>query len=86
MQPPFVVIAASANGSVTAARLAYDGPVGGNPPLPTAVTTLLCEHVEPLGFAVPVNLMIVDRTGSAIHIVAGSAIPASALDHPAGEA
>jgi hypothetical protein len=86
MQPPFVVVAASANGSVTAVRLTYDGPVEGEPPLPTADTTLLCEHVEPKGFAVPVNLMIIDRIGSALHIVADVANPASALDHPAGTA
>jgi hypothetical protein len=57
MQPPFVVCAASRNGSVLCIRCS-DG----------AEPDVLAEHFEPAGFTLPITCMVLDQAGGAVHI------------------
>jgi hypothetical protein len=59
MQLPFIVCAVSLNGSVICMR------ANGM----SADTDLLAEHYEGLGFLLPVNIMVIDKTGEAARIV-----------------
>jgi hypothetical protein len=57
MQLPFVLCAASPNGSVLCVR--FNDSAGPD---------TLAEHFEPEGFRVPVTLMVLDQTGEAVRI------------------
>jgi hypothetical protein len=54
MQPPFILCAASPNGSVLCMRM--DG---------VSSPEVLAEHYESAGFRVPITLMVLDQTGEA---------------------
>ena len=58
MQPPFVMCAVSANGSVSATRLVS----------PETEMETLAEHFEEDGFRTPINIMIVDQAGNAVRV------------------
>jgi hypothetical protein len=62
-QPLLYVANVAANGSAVFYR--YDAPENA----PGLVPTFLCEHMHPDGFALPINLMVVDQTGQAAHLV-----------------
>lgn len=59
MKLPFVLCAASRNGSILAMRVIGDG----------QSPDVLAEHYEGAGFALPVSIMIIDQAGDAIRVV-----------------
>jgi hypothetical protein len=58
MQVPFVLCAASPNGSVLCIRMHGDG----------TDPDVLAEHYEPEGFQMPVTCMVLDQTGEVVDI------------------
>ena len=60
---PFHVTAVGANGSVQACRIV-------NAAGQIKVQTIV-EHIEPGGFRLPVNTMVVDASGQALRVVMG---------------
>jgi hypothetical protein len=58
MQMPFILCAASPNGSVPCVRFNQPG----------EAPDQLAEHFEPEGFRTPMSCMIVDQTGEAIRV------------------
>ena len=58
---PFVMVAASRNGSVLAVRILGDGREG----------EVLAEHYEDGMFVVPVTCMVLDQTNEAVRITIG---------------
>ena len=58
---PFVVVAASRNGSVLAVRVPGDGREG----------EVLAEHYEDGMFVVPITCMVLDQTNEAVRITIG---------------
>ena len=58
---PFVVVAASRNGSVLAVRIPGDGREG----------EVLAEHYEDGMFVVPITCMVLDQTNEAVRITIG---------------
>ncbi len=61
MVRPFVLVAASRNGSVLAVRIPGDGREG----------EVLAEHYEDGMFVVPVTCMVLDQTNEAVRITIG---------------
>ena len=61
MVRPFVLVAASRNGSVLAVRTPSDGREG----------ETLAEHFEDGGFLVPITCMVLDQTNEAVRITIG---------------
>jgi hypothetical protein len=61
--PPLAVATVAANGSVIVFR--YEAPDNA----PGLTATVLCEHLTGDVMALPINLMIVDQTGRAAHVV-----------------
>jgi hypothetical protein len=57
MRLPFILYAASPNGSVLCIRLDDD-----------AEPDVLADHFEPEGFKVPITCMVLDQTGEAVRI------------------
>jgi len=57
MQPPFILCAASPNGSVLCIRVSKDKD-----------PAVLAEHFEPEGFTFPIIVMVIDQTGEAVRI------------------
>ena len=58
---PFVMVAASRNGSVLAIRVPGDGREG----------ETLAEHFEDGMFLAPVNCMVLDQTNEAVRVIIG---------------
>jgi hypothetical protein len=61
--PLLSVASVGANGSVMCFR--YEAPDNA----PGLTATVLCEHITGGFMAMPINLMIVDQTGKAAHVV-----------------
>ena len=59
---PFIVVSASRNGSVYALRVRGDGIEG----------EVLAEHFEVEGFAMPINIMVLDQNNEAALITIGA--------------
>jgi len=62
MTLPFVAACVSANGSVMALR--YEASVDGD----GAEAVTLAQHTDGPGFALPINIMISDRSGEAVRV------------------
>ena len=58
MKLPFIICAASPNGTVFCMR--FNGP-GGEP-------EVLAQHDEPRGFRSPINWMMLDQNGEAVRV------------------
>ena len=58
MKLPFIICAASSNGTVFCMR--FNGP-GGEP-------DVLAQHDEPGGFKSPINWMVLDQNGEAVRV------------------
>lgn len=58
MKLPFIICAASSNGTVLCMR--FNGP-GGEP-------DVLARHDEPGGFKSPINWMVLDQNGEAVRV------------------
>jgi hypothetical protein len=61
--PPLYVASVGVNGSAMVFR--YDAPDHA----PGLTATVLCEHITGGFMAMPINLMLVDQTGRAAHVV-----------------
>jgi len=58
MKLPFIICAASPNGTVFCMR--FNGPRG--------EPDVLAQHDEPGGFKSPINWMVLDQNGEAVHV------------------
>ena len=59
MAPPFIVVSVSRNGSVIAIRVFLDS---------NSEAEVLVEHFEVEGFAMPINIMVLDQNNDAARI------------------